>query len=171
MAKWTVLLIFSSFIAFPFQLEKFVGSLGGCYTVSFLQKEEFSGHYDIYKGILKKRGRKVEVVYSTSPPFKVLFDGRLVRMGYEGEEFQTFDPKDYPNPVLEILLNLDRLDRIFEVLSCKGNVCILKPKREELSEYLREVRVSFDKKGYPEKIEADGGEYGKLEIEILRLSR
>jgi len=164
MFRFLTLLFWFFSLTFGREISDFLFHLPECLKVSFIQKQEFEDSVDIYSGVLIVNGTKKEILYLTQPPFKVVYDGTYIRMGYEGEDFQTFDAKDYPNPILDILLNIDNLRKVFKVKRCSSNWCILEPK-PPLNEYLEWVKVYFSN-GRIEEITAEGGDYGKVEITV-----
>ncbi|NPB05426.1 MAG: hypothetical protein GXO08_03495 [Aquificae bacterium] len=142
-----------------------------CLEVDFVQRSFFGSSVETYEGTLIKRGNLVRVVYRTEPPFRVVYDGRTVELGYAGERPQRFKPEDYPNPVLTVLLNLDRLERVFFAEGCvrEGAVlrCSLRPGDEGVEPYLKRVEVTLER-GRPLEVLAEGEEYGRVEFKVLR---
>ncbi len=139
---------------------------GNCYTVLFHQKGVFQGQEEDYRGELIKGGKdRLEVVYYTNPPFEVRVKGFKVTLGYRGQQRETFDRREYKNPVLEILLHLDRLGEVFEIEPKGANRYLLLPKGE-LSQYLEKVLLYTDSRGYPRRIELFGGPDNYLLIEV-----
>ena len=138
-----------------------------CYTVFFHQKGVFQGQEEDYRGKLVKKGKnRLEVVYYTSPPFEVEVKGFKVSLGYRGEERETFDRREYKNPLLEVLLHLDHLGELFEIKPLGEGKYLLIPKGKLLSQYLERVILYTDRKGYPTRIELFGGAENYLVIGI-----
>ena len=137
-----------------------------CFEVTFLQTNYFEGDVETYRGILKK-GKTLKVIYFTSPPFEVFMDKKTVKVGYKGEESQIFDRKDYKNPILEVLYNLNRLEDYFKVVSKKGNVLILKP-LGNLENYISDLIVEI-KNGKISTLKVENREENYTEIYILRI--
>ena len=162
-----LLLIFtflSVFISFTSERSFSLFNLPRCFEVSFIQIGSFEGERDTYSGILISNGTQKRLIYLTNPPFEVYFDGTYLKMGYKGQDFQTFRADEYPNPILGILLHLNNLKKVFNLKKCFSDYCVLKPK-PPINEYLKEVKVFF-KNGIIKDIVANGGNYGKVEILI-----
>jgi len=161
-------MVFIPFLVFSANLTgNLFKEVSKCKEVFFTQKTIFEGDIETYKGVLKIANRQKEIVYFTDPPFVVIQKGKILKMGYEGEDFQTFDADSYPNPVLAILLHFNNLNKVFEIKNCTAKRCILIPKNS-LKEYLEKVEVFFSN-GRVEKIRAEGGDFGTVEIQILEL--
>jgi outer membrane lipoprotein-sorting protein len=112
-----------------------------CFTVEFSQDNLFHGSVKHYEGFLIRKKNIVKVVYLTNPPFVVFSDGTYITLGYEGARKKTYKVDKYPNPLVRVLLNLDRLKNAFRVESCEGNICRLKPKGKLGN--LKEILVHF----------------------------
>jgi hypothetical protein len=138
-----------------------------CLKVDFFQRNTFHGKVRSYEGLLVKRGKTLRVVYFTSPPFEVSYDGEFVRVGYAGEKGRTYRADRYPNPLVRVLTNLDRWDELFEVKSCGESSCVLIPKKS-----LRGVKrlVVFGKNGALEGFEVWGDRRGKNRV-FIRVRR
>ena len=126
-----------------------------CYTVSFYEESNFDGERDLYEGVLIKKGDSIEIVYFTSPPFVIKADKERITLGYLGQESQTYDREEYKNPILEVLLNLNELDRYFKLVSRFGDTYLYRPKGE-LKDYIDTLQVRF-KRGLPQQLEVSGG--------------
>ena len=100
------------------------------------------------------------------PPFEVEVKGFKVSLGYRGEERETFDRREYKNPLLEVLLHLDHLGELFQIKPLGEGKYLLIPKGELLSQYLERVILYTDRKGYPTRIELFGGAENYLVIGI-----
>jgi len=146
-------------------IENYLPKLG-CFKVAFLQTNYFEGDIETYRGILKK-GKTLKVIYFTNPPFEVFMDKKTVKVGYKDEEPQIFDRKDYKNPILEVLYNLNRLEDYFKVVSKKGNILVLKP-LGELENYISDLIVEI-KNGKISTLKVENGEENYTEIYILRI--
>jgi len=141
----------------------------GCFTIFFSQKGVFQGETENYRGYLKKfSNNKWKIVYFTNPPFEVFADKYLITLGYRGEEKETFDRREYKNPILEILFHLNQLGKIFEIKPLGGNKYLLTPKGT-LSEYIKKVILYTDAKGEPKRIEVFGGEDNYVIFQILKI--
>ena len=141
----------------------------GCYTVVFHQKRVFEGEEENYNGTLRRLSPDHwKVVYYTNPPFLVSAKGNLITLGYEGDEKETFDRREYKNPVLELLFHLDHLGDIFEIKPLDGNRYLLIPKGE-LSQYVEKAILQTDPNGNPRRIEVFGGGDNYLVIDILKI--
>ena len=141
----------------------------GCFSLSFHQKGVFEGDEEDYNGtLIKLSPDRWKVVYYTDPPFVVSAEGNLITLGYEGEEGETFDRREYRNPVLELLFNLDRLEEIFDIKPLGEGKFLLTPKGE-LSQYVEKAILQTDAGGRPKRVEVFGGEGNYLLIEILKI--
>ena len=140
-----------------------------CFTVFFTQKGVFQGEVENYKGILKRISKnRWRIVYFTNPPFEVDAKGHWVTLGYKGEEKQTLNLREYPNPILEVLFHLNHLEELFEIRPLKGNRYMLIPKGG-LSQYVEKAILEIDKSGKPKRIEVFGGEDNYLIIDISKI--
>jgi hypothetical protein len=137
-----------------------------CFQISFLQRNYFEGEIETYRGYLIK-DKTLKVLYQTEPPFVVEMDNKTVKIGYKGENFQIFDRKEYKNPILEVLFNLNRLGNYFKVVSEKGNFLILKPKKE-LKNYITDVKVEV-LNGTFKYLKVENGEENYTEIYIEKI--
>ena len=142
-----------------------------CYTIVFWQENYFEGETDTYKGILVRKENEIRIYYFTKPLFYIKADDKYIELGYENGDKEIYDRKDYKNPILEVLLNLNKLDRYFSVEKVEGNLCILKPKGD-LKDYIETVKVYIDKKGLPKEIEVLNGadNYSRIFIKSIENS-
>ena len=141
----------------------------GCFQVDFTQRGVFWNETENYNGTLTKLGnRRWEIVYYTNPPFVVSAEGDYVVLGYVGEKKERLDLREYPNPVLEVLLHLDRPWEIFSVKALGGNRYLLTPKGE-LGQYVRKAILETDGAGFVKRLEVYGGRDNYLVFEVLRI--
>ena len=142
---------------------------GNCFSIFFLERLYFDGEYETYRGVLIKEGnRHWKIIYETSPPFRVEVIGDTVKMGYEGEEFQTFDAKEYKNPVLEILIHLEEPEKLFKFQPAGKDSFTLIPKGE-ISDYISRGRLIL-KDGKPYIVEVESGEDNRITIVIEKVT-
>jgi hypothetical protein len=140
-----------------------------CFSIFFLERLYFDGEYETYRGVLIKEGnRRWKIIYETSPPFRVEVIGDTVKMGYEGEEFQTFDAKEYKNPVLEILIHLEEPEKLFKFQPAGKDSFTLVPKGE-ISDYISRGRLIL-KDGKPYIVEVESGEDNRITIVIEKIT-
>jgi outer membrane lipoprotein-sorting protein len=144
---WTVFPLENSTYGKPLW-KTFIEKIQSCYQgkVLFEQENQFAGSVDYYTAQMEKKDGLYRVIYFTQPPFVVVYKNGLVTVGYEGEEKQTFELSQYPNPILKILFNLPRLEDYFEIIPRSEYIFLLKPKTEDLKEVLTEAVVYFDPK-------------------------
>jgi hypothetical protein len=142
---------------------------GNSFSIFFLERLYFDGEYETYRGVLIKEGnRHWKIIYETSPPFRVEVIGDTVKMGYEGEEFQTFDAKEYKNPVLEILIHLEEPEKLFKFQPAGKDSFTLVPKGE-ISDYISRGRLIL-KDGKPYIVEVESGEDNRITIVIEKIT-
>jgi len=113
-----------------------------CYRIDFVQINNFLGKKEVYRGTLIRTPKVVEIVYKTHPPFVVKTEKEYVLLGYKGERPRVYKKNRIPNPILSLLLNLDRLDSFFNLKGCKGDNCTLIPKGY-LRRNIKLVKVSI----------------------------
>jgi hypothetical protein len=139
-----------------------------CFSISFLERVYFDGEYAVYRGVLIKKGNhRWKILYETEPPFKVEITKDTVKMGYEGEELQTFDVKEYKNPILEVLIHLDNPQSIFKFKPQGKDLILLIPKKE-ISDFISGGRLIL-KDGKPYIVEVENGEENRVTIVIEKV--
>lgn len=140
-----------------------------CFEIDFTQRGVFWNETENYNGTLTKlENHRWEIVYYTDPPFVVSAKDNYVVLGYVGERKERLDLREYPNPVLEVLLHLDRLQEIFSVKPLGGNRYLLTPKGE-LGQYVRKAILETDGAGIVRRLEVYGGKDNYLVFEVLRI--
>ena len=110
----------------------------------------------------------MEIYYYTKPIFFIKADKRYIKLGYKGGDTEIYDRKDYKNPILEVLLNLNRLGDYFETIKVENGTLILKPEGE-LKNCIDTVKVLIDKRGIPKEIEVvnDPQNFARIYINSL----
>ena len=139
-----------------------------CFSVFFLEKAVFDGEYETYRGVLiKKKNNSWKIIYKTKPVFKIVVTKDTIKMGYEGEESEIFNRKEYKNPILEILFHLENPEKIFEFKPLEKDVFLLIPKGD-LANYILRGRL-FLKSGKPYIIEVESGEDNHVTILLEKI--
>ena len=140
-----------------------------CFEINFFQKGIFENETENYNGtLIKISPQRWKVIYFTKPPFEVLVKGNIATLGYRGEQKETLNLEEYPNPVLEILLHLDHLQEIFEIRPLKGKKFLLIPKGN-LSQYVEKAILETDSRGLPKRLEVFGGMDNYLIITVSKI--
>ncbi len=140
-----------------------------CFEIVFSQRGIFENETENYNGtLIKIAPQRWKIVYFTNPPFEVSVRGKIATLGYRGEEKETLNLEEYPNPVLEILLQLDHLREIFEIKPLGGRRFLLIPKGE-LSQYVEKAVLETDSKGLPKRLEVFGGVDNYLIITVSKI--
>jgi hypothetical protein len=153
----------------PSLLEKFVYQLNNktFWTLYFFQTNYFVGEYDYYSGrLLKKSPSHYIVIYDTAPPFIVDYQKNIITVGYKNQEKERFNINEYPNPLLRVLFNIDKLDKFFRI-DYKGNCFyILYPKETSLQQVVNYVKVYLSPSGLLKRIEIFSSEDNKVILDI-----
>ncbi len=154
-------------ISFSNEIKTFFKTLKGCLKVYFSEEVVFDGEYQTYKGLMIKGENQIRIFYQTQPPFKVVVSGDTVKIGYEGEESEIFNRKEYKNPILEILFHLENPEKIFEFKPLGKDVFLLIPKGD-LANYILRGKL-FLRNGKPYIIEVESGEDNHVTILLEKI--
>jgi hypothetical protein len=136
-----------------------------CYKLKFVQINSFLKRKEVYTGTLKYSVKGIQIIYNTQPPFIIRTEGNYILLGYKGQTPRVFKKDKIPNPLLSLLLNLDRLDIFFKVIYCKSNYCLLKPKGF-LKRRIKEVDVLLNNNFVKELVLRGRGKRNIVRIKI-----
>jgi len=134
-----------------------------CFSVFFVEKAVFDGEYKTYRGVfIKTKENSWKIIYETKPVFKIVVTGDTIQLGYEGEDSEIFDRREYKNPILEILFHLENPEKIFEFKPLGKDAFLLIPKGD-LANYIRRGKL-FLRNEKPYIIEIESGEDNRVTI-------
>ncbi len=137
---------------------------GGVLEFTFLQRNIFHGREKLYEGHYRYSDEGVKIVYHTSPPFLIIYENGDVSIGYKGQ-LKTFRENKLKNPVVKVLIHLDRLEEFFSV-RCDGKVCVLFPKGD-LKRFVKRVEIFFED-GFPERLIVIAGRENRVIVKIIK---
>ncbi len=139
-----------------------------CLTLQFLEKSVFEDEIERYEGFLIRKGENICIVYPESD-FVVLKTSERVKIK-NGNEEETYDLEEFPNPLLKILFYIDDWRDIFIVRKKTNGVFKLIPKDEALKENISHILVKM-KGDTPDVIEIYSDPTNYVVFKILKTEK
>jgi len=147
-------------------LDKFVSN--SCLTLEFSETSVFDDDIEKFSGILIRNGKTFCILYPDNN-FTVLKIHNEVRIK-DGDETDTYDLDEFPNPLLKILFYIDKWKDFFEIYELNGGTVFkLIPKDENLKDTVAYILVKIKGKT-PEVIKIVSDPTNYVVFKILKTS-